>query len=111
LHWNKDRTHLLSPTDKKVDFVYNRLTDFLLEDPKHEDIKSAWLEKKVTLSPQPKEYLLLADKTRLLTFQSPEALKNLGVDEDTIQKISEIVLPISEISSFPDKEELWKNRK
>lgn len=56
----------------KIDFVYNRSTDFLLEKESHQALKQAYLEKAITLSPNPHEYFLLADKSRLLEWSQAE---------------------------------------
>lgn len=111
LKWNSTTGKLLGPENKPIQFVYNRLTDFLLERVQHQDLKTAWERGTIALSPQPKEYLLLADKTRLMVFQDSEKLKDLGVSEDLIQNVQAISLPTFDIDSFEDTEELWKKRK
>ena len=55
---------------KKFDFIYNRYTDFLLSDPSSQKLKMAFNQKEITLSPQPYEYHLLADKERLLELSN-----------------------------------------
>lgn len=48
-----------------AEFVYNRHTDFYLQESDSAAIKDLALQQKICLSPSPKEYFLLADKARL----------------------------------------------
>ena len=57
---------IYSPNKTEIDFVYNRLTDFYLTGPKSKALHDAYAAKKVGLSPNPHEYFLLADKSRLV---------------------------------------------
>lgn len=55
-------------TDKHIDFIYNRTTDFYLEQEATQSLKIAYLNRELTLSPNPHEYSLLADKERLIEW-------------------------------------------
>ncbi len=59
---------LQTPHGERIDFLYNRLTDFYLN--RHKIIKNAYEQKKICLSPNPQEYFLLADKKNLCTLYS-----------------------------------------
>ena len=48
--------------------IYNRYTDFYLQEEKSKRIRSLYNEKKIELSPQPYDYFLLADKQRLIDW-------------------------------------------
>jgi len=77
--------------------VYNRYTDFYLDDVKSQQIKSLFNENKIQLSPQPYEYFLLADKQRMSDWsrqgdvEKPQSLLkiyDLGIeDKDFIWSI------------------------
>ena len=83
---------------QKVDFVYNRLTDFYLEN--HPDLAKAYKEGLSLINPQAKDYWLLADKKRLLDWQDrPE----LDVIKNSLLKVKAL--------TENNKEELWLNRK
>lgn len=53
---------------QKYSLIYNRYTDFYLQDAKSSEIKSLYNANMLNLSPQPFEYFLLADKQRLLDW-------------------------------------------
>ena len=48
-----------------IDLVYNRLTDFALEESANETLRRAYLEDAVVLTPHPHAYALYADKRNL----------------------------------------------
>lgn len=107
LAWNsKD---LLNTKNEKIDFVYNRSTDFYFEESMSQALKVAYENNAVCISPQPQEYQLLSDKQRLLDFGSAGFLEKY-LKEDEIKLFREIVLEIIEVKN-EDKEKLWANRK
>src|SRR5690606_27071047 len=57
-----------------IDLVYNRLTDFLLEQPEHRVLRSALLEDAVVLTPSPRAHALYADKRNLTILTDNTAL-------------------------------------
>ena len=48
-----------------IDLVYNRLTDFALEEPAHAALKGAYLSEEVGVTPHPRAHALYADKRNL----------------------------------------------
>ena len=58
---------------QEVDLVYNRLTDFALEQPHHRTLRAAYQDGAVVLTPNPHNHALLADK-RDLTILSDASL-------------------------------------
>jgi hypothetical protein len=94
-----DFNQLESPPD----FVYNRHTDFYFNDPAANLIKKWFIDNQCTISPNPHEYALLADKERL-------NLWNQNIDK---YKLSEIELHL--LKSFkitgPISAELWSQRR
>lgn len=89
---------LYTPKKEKIDFIYNRTTDFYFE--KHPHLAKAYQNGSCLILPQPRDYALLADKKRLLDWQSFPQLKS-------IQKY------LLKAKAFNKKtsEELWKNRR
>ncbi|MCB0340671.1 MAG: hypothetical protein H6626_13320 [Pseudobdellovibrionaceae bacterium] len=83
-------------------FIYNRYCDFLLRERRSEKLRAAYLTKVVGLSPQPKEYLLIADKQRMVEW---------GLAPDLPDTIAEVLLKTKDISEFSDPDTLWTERK
>lgn len=64
----------------EADFVYNRHTDFYLENPEAAALRKKFLSRENCFSPNPFEYLCLADKQRMIDWAQmdiPEFKKNL----------------------------------
>lgn len=80
-------------------FLYNRYTDFYLQDEISKNLRSLFNSCQINLSPHPWDYFLLADKQRLIDW-------NL---QSNFEKPSSL-LPVYDLA-HADKEEIWKNRK
>lgn len=93
------------------DFIYNRLTDFYLEQPQHQDLAQIFKLGKACLSPNPREYWLLADKQRLVQFGQNDFLDKAGATQEQKEAIQKILLPTFDIKSFSSQEEIWAQRK
>jgi hypothetical protein len=96
---------------KNYDLIYNRLTDFYLDTIQHLPLKTAYLKNEVCLTPQPKEYGLLADKQRLVELGTEGWLEKLVVDAKDIEAIRKILIPTYEAKQFGSPEEIWEQRK
>jgi hypothetical protein len=83
---------------KNFGLIYNRYTDFFLNQNESLQLKELF-NSKLNLSPNPYEYFLLADKQRLLDWNTQ----------------TEVNKPTSLLKIFDlataDKEEIWQNRK
>jgi hypothetical protein len=81
----------------KIDFIYNRLTDFYFEDKANHFIKDAYLKEKVVISPNPHHHALYANKHNL----------------EWLCKIPELSsgIPLTEKINFKNQELLWKDRR
>lgn len=92
---------ILEYSDPKVldgeSFIYNRFCDFTLQEPRSEHLRKSFIGGKQTFSPNPIEYLLLADKARMGDFADAN--------------ISETIIPQIDFSKFADADELWSLRK
>ncbi len=66
--WQADVVDINDLKIEQYDFVYNRFVDFYLSESRSKALRDAWLKGSVFLSPQPREYLLMADKERLIDF-------------------------------------------
>ena len=96
--------------DDPVDFIYNRLTDFLLEMPAHATLREAYVNNAVVLSPHPQAYALYANKRNLALLSDPEKLASLGVSRDIASTLLNDI-PRTEIVAASDAERLWSERR
>ncbi|NJL24181.1 MAG: hypothetical protein HC902_02690 [Calothrix sp. SM1_5_4] len=96
---------------REIDLVYNRLTDFYLEDPAHAALREALAAGAACVTPNPKEYWLLADKQRLVQFTQPGFLEQTGAAADDIAAIRKVLIPTFEKSAFASEEDIWSERR
>ena len=71
----------------KVDLVYNRLTDFALEDPRHATLREVWRTGGVVLTPHPRAHALYADKRNLATLTDETLLRHWQVPDAVIHTL------------------------
>jgi hypothetical protein len=100
----------LHADDAAVDLVYNRLTDFMLDQPAHAALRTAWREDAVVLTPHPHAHALLADKRNLILLSDPERLRALGADEADIARLQRGV-PRTVAVAAENADILWAQRK
>ncbi len=96
--------------DLAIDLVYNRLTDFYLEQPGSAALREATLRQVVVLTPNPQAHALYADKRRLALFSDAARLQALGVPQATQQVLLEHV-PRTELVDGADAQRLWDARR
>jgi len=87
---------LYSPSKEKIDFIYNRTTDFYFKE--HSKLLEVYKKKSCLILPQPLDYALLSDKKRFLDWQGHPQLKS-------IQK------HLLKTQIFNNEEEIWQVRK
>lgn len=92
------------------EFIYNRYTDFFLSDDSSELLREQFLSRDVCLSPNPYEYLLLADKQRLIDWSQEGFFEAQGLSETDIQLLRTAV-PRSYDVARSSAEEIWSIRK
>ena len=93
-----------------IDLVYNRLTDFALEQPQQKTLLNAYLAGAVTVTPHPQNHALYADKRNLILLTDPDALQDMGVDTTT-QTILLAGIAKTILVHPDDSESLWQQRK
>ena len=96
--------------DVAIDLVYNRLTDFYLEQPESAALREAYVHQGVVLTPHPQAHALYADKRQLALFSDGVRLQALGVPEATRQVLLDAV-PHTEVVNAADAERLWAARR
>ena len=99
---------LVDKYNKKVDMIYNRSTDFYLE--KYPILKKAFLNQTACISPHSREYLLLADKARLVEWSNPHFLNQTNLSKEEKHQVQQALPRTGYVHSVP-AEELWKKRK
>jgi hypothetical protein len=103
-----DGTGIQTPDKKPLDFVYNRSTNFFLNDLP--GLRKAYVEKKICLSPNPHEYVLLADKARFLELADPAFLASCGLSDEHIKTLKTHV-PFAKNMKDHSPDEIWNLRK
>ena len=96
--------------ENKVDIVYNRLTDFYLEDDAHLSIRSAFEGNSIVLTPSPHHHALYANKLNLVTLSSEFALNDFNVSEKTTETLL-VGIPKTEEVTLGNADELWERRR
>jgi hypothetical protein len=111
-----DPTHLiwqdgaLSHDGVTIDLVYNRLTDFLLEQPASAALRSAYLAHAVVLTPHPQAHALYADKRNLALLTDAQRLQEMGVPPDVRQLLQDTILH-TEVVAPSAADRLWGERR
>lgn len=100
---------ITTPSGFAPDLIYNRHTDFYFQDPISEALRDSYSSQTVIVTPNPKEYALLADKERLLDFSNPNELKKMGATESEEALILDVV-PLTRPISSLSRETLKKER-
>jgi hypothetical protein len=96
--------------EQVIDFVYNRLTDFSLQQPGNASLRSAYLAGAAVVSPHPRAHALYADKRNFTLFSDAEFVKATGIADDQAALIREGV-PHTELLSPENRAALWENRR
>lgn len=104
------RDGVLSHDGEVLDLVYNRLTDFMLDDAGNSQLRQAYLDNAVVLTPNPRAYAMYADKRNLAILSSVEELERLGVPAQTRDVLLGAVLP-TELVDPADSSRLWEQRR
>lgn len=96
--------------ERRVDLVYNRLTDFALADPAHATLRVAYEADQVVLTPHPHAHALYADKRNLALLTDPARLRALGVDDATARTLGAGIAHTIVVDSA-EAETLWQRRR
>lgn len=95
----------------KIDFVYNRLTDFYLRsNAKNNALLTAYQNDFAAISPNPKIYDLYANKNNLINLSNADFLDNLNIDNQSKNILLKHIPEILKVKNN-DTEYLWKQRK
>jgi hypothetical protein len=108
--WNSTIADFHTVDLQKNAFIYNRYTDFYLNNPESAVLKKAFKERTTCLSPNPYEYFMLADKQRLIDWSNRENLARWQVPQEAQDLILSVV-PASLDIHHDSKEDVWAHRK
>lgn len=100
----------LSLGERRVDMVYNRLTDFPLAQPEHQAIRTAYLAGEVVVSPHPRAHALYADKRDLVLLGDKEFLLRAGASDASARILADAV-PRTVLVSDENRDALWERRR
>ena len=95
---------------RRIDLVYNRLTDFYLEAPSSAALRAAYLASEVVLTPHPQAHALYADKRNLVILSDPGQLERLEVAQEWREALAAGV-PRTVIVDASNAQQLWADRK
>ena len=96
--------------ERPIDLVYNRLTDFYLEDDAHHALKMAYEANAVVLTPHPQAHALYANKHNLVRLSNAQSLTQLGINE-ALQQTLLNTIPKTETVNPAKADDLWARRK
>lgn len=102
---------LVGPARRKIDLVYNRLTDFYFESPKSRPLLETVARGSACITPHPHEFRLLADKARLIELGRPGALESLALSPESRKAIEQCLIRCAEPGDFASPDALWAERK
>jgi hypothetical protein len=92
-----------------IDFIYNRLTDFTLEQPGNSALNTAYLAQEVVLSPHPRAHALYADKRNLTLMCREGFLRETGITKQWVDLLL-AAIPDTQIVSRDNRDLLWEKR-
>ncbi|KFN48107.1 hypothetical protein [Arenimonas metalli] len=96
--------------DADIGFVYNRCTDFMLDQPASAALRAAYLDREVALSPHPWSHALYADKRNLALLGDRRWLQAAGIAAADIDRLAEGI-PRTEVMTDANRDDLWQRRK
>lgn len=92
-----------------IDLVYNRLVDFSLGDPEHGDLRAAYIDGAVVVTPNPRMHALYADKRNLALLSDHPALRQWGASPQMLADLAGV--PHTVLVTSDNARQLWEARK
>ena len=100
---------VLSHAGRPIDLVYNRVTDFYLEQPAHAALRNAYETDAAVITPHPRAHALFADKRNLTRLTDAAFLRTVGASAEDIQTLLRAIPRTLEVSGC--EETWWRDRK
>ncbi|EPG66238.1 hypothetical protein [Leptospira wolffii] len=95
---------------KRIDMIYNRLTDFHLSRISNIKIRQAWGMSHVVVTPNPDDYDLFADKSNLVVLSDGKFLDDAGLSGKDSAVLRSAV-PFTRIVTSENAPEFWEQRR
>lgn len=92
-----------------IDLVYNRLVDFSFSNPGHQDLRAAYLDDAVVVTPNPRVHALYADKRNLALLSDHSVLRSWGASPQMLADLGGV--PHTVLVTSDNAQELWQARK
>ncbi|MGS5087423.1 hypothetical protein ACVC7V_13080 [Hydrogenophaga sp. A37] len=102
--------HPALPAGMPVDLVYNRLTDFYLQDSGHDALQQAYRAGAAVVTPHPRTHALYADKRNLIALSDAALLEAWGVSEADRAVLHQVV-PATQRVTVEQADALWAQRR
>jgi len=96
--------------ERPIDLVYNRLTDFYLDDATHQPLRQAYMAGAVVLTPNPHAHALYADKRNLIALSDDAQLAAWGASVPD-RALLQAAVPQTKAVKLEKADELWAQRK
>jgi hypothetical protein len=77
----------LTHAGRRIDLVYNRLTDFYFEQPAHDALRRAFESDAALITPHPRAHALFADKRNLIRLTDAGFLQSIGADRADVEAL------------------------
>ena len=94
---------------RRIDLVYNRVTDFYFEQPAHRALREAYEQDAAVITPHPRAYAMFADKRNLARFTDEAFLRSVGVPEQDAEVLLAGIPPTRRVEGSTD--DWWRDRK
>ena len=95
---------------RRIDLVYNRVTDFYLAEPRHAALRRASEERLAVVTPNPAMHARWADKRLLAWLRDEVLLGEAGLEADERSHLIKTIPP-TEIVAPGAGDDLWRRRK
>ncbi|MEY2921005.1 MAG: hypothetical protein RL261_2310 [Pseudomonadota bacterium] len=95
---------------ERIDLVYNRVTDFYLEDERHAVLRRAYELDLAVITPHPAAHARWADKRLLAWLSDEQLLMEAGLGAGDRAHLRQTI-PATEVVDPAAADELWKRRK
>ena len=106
----EQRAGALVADGRRIDLVYNRLTDFYLAEPRHAAMRAAYERGLAVVTPHPAAHAHWADKRLLAWLRDTSLLAAAGLDADERGHLLQSIPP-TEIVDGSAADDLWRRRK
>lgn len=95
---------------QRIDLVYNRLTDFALEQPEHAVLRAAYESRAAVITPHPRAHALFADKRNLAVLSDAITLCQFGLAPEVAYLLADAI-PQTLLLQPENATGLWQERK